>query len=143
MEITRVKFKSATQQIIGVGAGRQWISVGDICDASWGGGNVTTLKYDAATQSLHIRKGARFQRLTDEERIHQPSFDVAIVPWSDVSCACGVDEEEPAPKAAAPRQPRAKPVLPGCAKCGKPSGGAPLCDDCTLKQMEEEDAAGK
>ena len=96
MKITRVKFKSSAQQIAGVGSSKQFIGVGDACDGAWGGGNITSMEYDQATASLHIRKGARFERVQEQERGNQPSFDVAIVPWCDISWGCGCDEKQAA-----------------------------------------------
>ena len=93
MKITRVKFKSSTQQIAGVGSSKQFIGLGDACDTAWGGGTITSMEYDQSTASLHIRKGARFERVQEQERTGQPSFDVAIVPWCDISWGAGVDEK--------------------------------------------------
>ena len=94
MKITSIKFNSSAQQILGIGSAKQFVRVGDQCDNAWGGGFITSLDYDPASASLLIRKGGRFERIQPQERESLPSFDVAIVPWLNVSCACGVDGEE-------------------------------------------------
>lgn len=94
MKITRVKFKSATQHVPGVKGGVSQIIVGDGCDPAWGGGNITSLEYDRSSNSLAIRKGARFERMNEAERASQPSFDVSLIPWDQVDCASAVDDRE-------------------------------------------------
>jgi len=94
MKITRVNFKNR-QIIMGVGSANSQLCVGVACDTQWGGGKITSLEYDPITASLAIRKGARFERINEGERAGMPSFDVALVPWLNVDCACMVDEEAP------------------------------------------------
>lgn len=94
MKITKVKFKSSAQPVIGVRGGMAYISIGDDCDNAWGGGKVTSLEYDRATHSLAIRKGKPFERVAPTERGGMQTFDAALVAWDNVDNACAVDEPQ-------------------------------------------------